>query len=66
MADPLSSLDRLTQLVQKILQTRTITRAEQAQLMDIVMEDGRVSPEEQVMIDRVWRGLAEGRVRVLD
>lgn len=62
----LSSMQRLQDLVNQIYQTRTITREEQSLLMEIVMEDGKVTPEEQVHIDRVWQGLAQGRIRVVD
>lgn len=62
----LSSMQRLQDLVNQIFQTRTITREEQSLLMEIVMEDGQVTPEEKVHIDRVWQGLAQGRIRVVD
>ncbi|KKI99522.1 hypothetical protein PROH_13115 [Prochlorothrix hollandica PCC 9006 = CALU 1027] len=59
-------MERLEQLVEQIFRTRTITREEQTQLMDIVMEDGKICPDEQVLIDRVWKGLAEGRLRAVN
>jgi DNA replication initiation complex subunit (GINS family) len=61
-----NSFEALERLVEKIFISRTITKAEQAELMDLVMEDGKVTPEEQKLIDKVWKGLHEGRLHVID
>ncbi|MEB3273743.1 MAG: hypothetical protein ACO4CG_14015 [Prochlorothrix sp.] len=67
MSDPaLPSMQRLEDLVNQIFRTRTITREEQSLLMQLVMEDGQVTSEEQVYIDRVWQGLSQGQIRVVD
>lgn len=61
-----TSINPLKELVEQIWISRTITREEQARLMELVMEDGQVSPEEKSLMDKVWKGLTDGRIRVVD
>ncbi|MEM8602847.1 MAG: hypothetical protein AAGF24_03290 [Cyanobacteria bacterium P01_H01_bin.121] len=65
-SNAVETLEQLKQLVDQIFRSRTITQAEQQRLMAIVMADGRVEPEEQTLINRVWDGLRQGYLKAVD
>lgn len=57
---------RVTELVERLLATRKMTRADQHQLMATLLSKNTLSPEEQAQVNRVYEGLRRGWIRVVD
>ena len=51
--------------VSKIMETRKITKKDQAFLM-AVFASGKISAEDEVLINKIYEALNTGRLRVVD
>ncbi|NJM97026.1 MAG: hypothetical protein HC800_07445 [Phormidesmis sp. RL_2_1] len=49
----------------KIFATRQITRADQGVLMSL-FASGKISPEDEAMINKIYEALSAGRLRVVE
>ncbi len=56
----------INQIVTRIFSTHRITRADQKIFMATLLSKESLSPEEQSQIDRVFDGLRQGLLRVVD
>lgn len=56
----------VAQLVEQLLTTRRITRADQHRLMSMLLSKASLSPEEQTLVNRVFDGLHQGLLHVVD
>ncbi|NES97076.1 MAG: hypothetical protein F6K32_17940 [Desertifilum sp. SIO1I2] len=53
-------------IVERIFETRRITRADQQVFMSALLSKNSLNLSEQQQIDRVFEGLRQGRIRVVD
>lgn len=58
-------MNSLEQAIEHILSTRRITRNDQNMLMSMFAKK-TLSPQDAVLINRVYEALHQGRVRVVD
>ena len=65
-AQLMSSPFRITELVEQILLSRTITHAERRHLMSVLSAQGLLDEEEQVRIKRVLYGIRHGLLKVTE
>jgi hypothetical protein len=56
----------LEQIIQRIFETRCITRLDQQQFMRMVRSAGAIAPQDQALINRVFDALRHGRLKVTD
>ncbi|KOR33826.1 MULTISPECIES: hypothetical protein [Planktothricoides] len=63
---PNPSDSSINQIVTRIFTTHRITRADQQIFMATLLSKDSLSPEEQSQIDRVFDGLRQGLLRVVD
>lgn len=56
----------VAQLVEHLLTTRRIARADQQRLMAVLLSKASLSPEEQMLVNRVSDLLRQGWLRVVD
>ncbi len=61
-----SSASAIGQLVQKLMTTRRLSRADQQQLMSALLAKSQLTSEEQALVDEVYRSLEAGLLRVVD
>ncbi|MDJ1173122.1 hypothetical protein [Roseofilum capinflatum] len=60
------STANLEQVIERIFQTRQISRADQQRFMTALLSKDDLSLADQRQIDRVFEGLRQGRLRVVD
>lgn len=53
-------------IVERIFETRRLTRADQQVFMSALLSKESLTPAEQIQIDRVFEGLRQGRIRVVE
>jgi hypothetical protein len=53
-------------LVEQIISSRRITKADQMRMMSALLSQNRISDREHRQIDRVFEGLRSGLIRVVD
>lgn len=56
----------ISELIERLLTTRQMSRADQHQLMSTLFSKGSLSPEEQAQVDRVYECVQKGWIRVVD
>ncbi len=56
----------IEQVIERIFTTRRITRADQEQLMGLMLSKNILSESEKHQVSRVFDGLRAGLVRVID
>lgn len=56
----------IAQVVEKIFSSRKITRADQHRFMSTALSKVRLSPADQMQIDRVFDALRRGLLKVVD
>ncbi|MBP0039309.1 MAG: hypothetical protein J7519_16655 [Roseofilum sp. SID1] len=56
----------LEQIIERIFETRQISRADQESFMRLLLSKDALSFTDQRQIDRVFEGLRQGRLRVVD
>lgn len=56
----------IAQLVEKILSSRKITRADQRRFMSTALSKVRLSHDDQIQVNRVFDGLRSGLLKVVD
>ncbi|MBP0030517.1 hypothetical protein PN466_03420 [Roseofilum reptotaenium CS-1145] len=56
----------LEQIIERIFETRQISRADQEGFMRLLLSKDALSFADQRQIDRVFEGLRQGRLRVVD
>lgn len=59
-------LDEVKAVIQQALADRKLSRAEQNDIMAAVLADGRVSPEEQELLNGLLDKIRQGYVKVVD
>jgi len=62
----ISSPFRIAELVEQILLSRTITRAERHHLTSVLSSQGLLDEDEQVRIKRVLYGIRHGLLKVVE
>jgi len=60
------STANLEQIIERIFDTRQISRADQQHFMRVLLSKDALSLADQRQIDRVFEGLRQGRLRVVD
>lgn len=65
---PPASVDQipLEHLLEQILFSRKITRAEERRLISVLSTQGSLNEEQQAMIQRVFYGLRHGLLKLVD
>ena len=56
----------IEQVIQQIFSLRTITRRYQNQLMSILLSKNSISPEEKILIDKIFDAVQRGMLKVVD
>lgn len=56
----------IAQVVEKIFSSRRITRADQHRFMATALSKVRLSPDDQIQVDRVFEALRRGLLKVVD
>jgi len=55
----------LRQIVDQALADKTLTRAEQQEILEAVTEDKMVSPEEHAILDEIMEKITNGEIKVI-
>jgi ribosomal protein S19E (S16A) len=55
----------LRQIVDQALADKTLTRAEQQEILEAVTEDKMVSPEEHAILDEIMEKITSGEIKVI-
>lgn len=67
MSDPVNlPLPAIEQVVERIFETRQITRADQQMFMSALLSKDSLSLADQKHVDRVFEALRRGRLRVIN
>ena len=59
-------IEAVREVVNRALADKQLTRAEQEEIMAAVLADGRVSPEEQVLLDKLLEDIRQGNIKTVD
>ncbi|MEM6445199.1 MAG: hypothetical protein AAFY57_01440 [Cyanobacteria bacterium J06642_2] len=59
-------IDEVKAVIQRALADRQLSRAEQNDIMAAVLADGRVSPEEQELLNGLLDKIRQGYIKVVD
>lgn len=63
VSSPVSSLE---DVIRRIFETHRISRADQAQLMALMLSKSALSDADKTLVNRIFDGLSSGLVRVID
>jgi len=55
----------LRQIVDQALADKTLTRAEQQEILEAVTDDKMVSPEEHAILDEIMEKITNGEIKVI-
>ncbi len=55
----------LRQIVDQALADKTLTRAEQQEILEAVTDDKIVSPEEHAILDEIMEKITNGEIKVI-
>jgi hypothetical protein len=56
----------IKRVIERILETRRITKADQAQFMRVMLAKGKINESERLQIDLIFDKLKNGRLKVVD
>ena len=59
-------IEAVRKIVNRALADKQLTRAEQEEIMAAVLADGRVSPEEQALLDKLLEDIRQGNIKSVD
>lgn len=56
----------LKRVIDRILETRRITKEDQARFMSVMLAKGKINDSERLQIDLIFDNLKNGRLKVVD
>lgn len=56
----------IKRVIDRILETRRITKADQARFMSVMLAKGKLNDSERLQIDLIFDNLKNGRLKVVD
>lgn len=62
----MADINELKEIVQRALADKVLTRAEQEEIMAAVLADGKVSEEEQDVLNKILEDIQQGRIKAVD
>lgn len=62
----MSNFEQLKQLVDRALADEKLTRAEQREIMQAILADNEVSPEEQKLLESIADRIRRGEIKAVD
>lgn len=62
----MADINELHEIVRRALADKVLTRAEQEEIMAAVLADGKVSTEEQNILNKILEDIQQGRIKAVD
>jgi len=61
-----SDFEQLKQIVDRALADKKLTRAEQREIMNAILADNQISPEEQKLLESIADRIRLGEIKAVD
>ena len=61
-----SDFEHLQRIVDRALADKRLTRAEQREIMQAILADNEISPEEQKLLESIAHRIRQGEIKAVD
>lgn len=61
-----SDFEQLKRIVDRALEDKKLTRAEQREIMNAILADNEISPEEQKLLESIAVRIRQGEIKAVD